>query len=397
MKKKEEEDAKKNPPWWKKYADKYQGSAEFAMGETTPPPSDAEDDEFPKVFNMTNGFQKGGVPTAEKVPTGELFADWPKTEPKKAKTEPKDEPTKVDDAESNTQFPKVFSMTSNTFTPAGAAAQPKSQPKPKAMEEDTWEHWKKVPESEVVEEPKTEVVIEEPPKAPEEPVKKDVPSEPVSEPVPAPEPVPMPVEPQEIVPPTPAEDIQMSEDTIEVIEEVEVQVPVPEEVPTKKPADHVEFTDESAPKPQQTEVNDTVPQAAPTAATSKEPKPKRKSLLNLTEKVTGKSKLKKMKTKKKSTSTVDQEVNLNDQVDITDEKENIANDQGSGTPGTGKVVQSSRKRPLEDHEVEGQHSNYSHLIVHYFSNQYQIFVVVVSVLVVLTLLILFNTVWIAAW
>ena len=394
MKKKEEEDAKKNPPWWKKYADKYQGSTEFDMGETTPPPSDAEEDEFPKVFNMTNGFQKGGVPTAASAaPTGEIFADWPKTEPKRAKTEPK-ESANVDDNKSNTDFPKVFSMTDNTFKPTGATA--KSKPKPKSMEEDTWEHWKKEPV--VEQEPKTEVVIEEPPKAPEEPVKEEVSSEPeseptlVDEPMPVPEPVPTTEEPT----PTSPKDIQMSEDAIEVIEEVEVQAPVPE--PTSKPEDQVEFTDESAPKPQQPQMNDTVPQATPTA-TTKEPKPKRKSLLNLTEKVTGKSKLKKMKTKKKSSSTVDQENSLNDQVEVTDEKENItiADDQGSGTPAPGKVVQSSRKRPLEDHEVEGQHSNYSHIIVPYFSNQYQIFVVVVSVLVaVIILLILFSALWIAA-
>jgi hypothetical protein len=54
----EEEEERLNRPWWQKYADKYQGSGKnFHIGETTPPP---EDDGFPNVYSMTNGWSPAG-------------------------------------------------------------------------------------------------------------------------------------------------------------------------------------------------------------------------------------------------------------------------------------------------------------------------------------------------
>merc|ERR1712141_213198 len=117
----------------------------------------------------------------------------------------------------------------------------------------------------------------------------------------------------------------------------------------------------------------------PTTETTEEPtiteKPKR-SLSNLTDKVLNKSKIKKMKTKKTNKKKSEQEPDLDDA-----EKENITipapappqedevkvfsmnsnsfkaagNVDGSSAPAQeGTKVQSSRKRPLEDQEVQDQ-------------------------------------------
>ena len=281
-----------NPPWWKKYADKYQGSTSFEMGETTPPPEE-HIDEFPKAYSMNSETE----PIPEPAP-----AAVPEPEPEKPQ-EPEPvlpEPEIPEEPEPEPKCPFCYKDFSG--------------------KDELQEHMKEVHNVVIKPKPKVEKKIE------------------------------------------------TSQNGIENVPETGTGVGTDTGTGTKQTMAEPEPEIISIPTNTTTEEKSSA-ELIPEPENPKEPEPvpsltekSKRSLSNLTEKLMGKSKVKKMKTKKMAAANKNKsdpntnivQDNQNNE-DDDEEKENISNEKSC------QINPSSRKRPLEDREVEGQQFNITYI------------------------------------
>ena len=303
----EQETEVEENPWWKKYADKYQGSStSFEMGETTPPPEEHVPDEFPKAYMEPEPVIPEPEKPQEPVPEPEL-----PTEP-----EPK--------------CPFCYNLPNSFFS----------------NKDELQEHMKESHNVVIKPKPKAEKKIE----TGSETVTGTGTVTGTKQTVTQPEPVP--------TPPTTEEKSSAEFKPERVNLKRPVQEPVPEPEPEVKP----ERVNLKRPDP----VEPVAPKENPELSEFQRllTEKSKRSLSNLTEKLMGKSKVKKMKTKKagnsKNKSTENpanpnivvqdaNQNNTNNEADLDEEKENIASEKSCQINSN-----SSRKRPLEDREVEGQ-------------------------------------------
>ena len=335
------------------------------MGETTPPPEDLRPEDDVKVFSMnSNSFKAAG--NVDGATVEEQNKD--KEKDKSFCKNMQEEDEKDEEKQQNSK---------PTFQPFKT---PKVEEVPKVEEKVEQPKVDKVEQVKVdkIEEP----MVEEKPKdklegKPEQPaayfnnlfVKKEKEEKAISEPPLEPvmskeEPTPEPTKPSESTSSEPSkisEPAKSSEPKyefhskpiVDLIDELSVEI-------NETPKTKIQTADTKTEKP--------------TSEVTEEPiiteKPKR-SLSNLTDKVLNKSKIKKMKTKKTNKKKPEQEPDLDDA-----EKENITVPVTTAPPQEDEVkvfsmnsnsfkaagnvqeegtkVQSSRKRPLEDQEVQGQ-------------------------------------------
>ena len=271
-----------NPPWWKKYADKYQGSTSFEMGETTPPPEEHVD-EFPKAYSMNS--------ETEPIP-----------EPAPAVPEP--EPEKPQEPEPVLPEPEI---------PEEPEPEPKCPfcYKDFSGKDELQEHMKEVHNVVIKPKPKVEKKIETSQNGIENVTETGT-----------------------------GTGTHTGTGTKQTMAEPEPEII---SIPTT-PTTEEKFSAELIPEPENPKEPEPVP-----SLTEKS----KRSLSNLTEKLMGKSKVKKMKTKKMAAANKNKSDPTNivqDQNNEDDEeKENISNEKSRQINSN-----SNRKRPLEDREIEGQ-------------------------------------------
>ena len=322
----EEQETEVENPWWKKYADKYQGSTSFEMGETTPPPEEHVPDEFPKAYNMNSSETEPIIPEVPVQPEPE------KPQEPELPTEPEPEPKCpfcYKDFSGKDELQEHMKDSHNVVI----------KPKPK-VDKKIDSGTRSVPTGrsetgakQTMSQPEPEISIStSPTHAPpttEEKSSKEFKPERINLKRPEPKPVPEPEPPTEP-------------------ERVNLKRPEPEPVNSK-------------PEPEPSEFQRLLTEKS------------KRSLSNLTEKLMGKSKVKKMKTKKAGNSkntksdtnpatnnTVVQDIQnsttsgqtgstTNNDNHLDEEKENISNEKSRQIHSN-----SNRKRPLEDREIEGQ-------------------------------------------
>ena len=319
----EEQETEVENPWWKKYADKYQGSTSFEMGETTPPPEEHIPDEFPKAYNMNNSEAEPIIPEVPVQPEPE------KSQEPELPTEPEPEPKCpfcYKDFSGKDELQEHMKDSHNVVI----------KPKPKVEKKiDTGTGKSKTGTKQTMTHPEPEISIPSSTTSPthtpttEEKSSKEFKPERINLKRPEPKPVPEPEPPTEP-------------------ERVNLKRPDPEPVNSK-------------PEPEPSEFQKLLTEKS------------KRSLSNLTEKLMGKSKVKKMKTKKAGNSkntksdtnpatniTVVQDIQnsttsgqtgstTNNDDHLDEEKENISNEKSRQINSN-----SNRKRPLEDREIEGQ-------------------------------------------
>jgi len=320
-KKKDEELSKLHQPWWQKYAEKYQGSA-FEMSETTPPP---EDDAFPQVYSMTsNAYTSGKTETTQQT---------------KSEAEPKPEaeqPTRTSEKLSNSSE-KLSNPTEKISTaeiPIPVEKELNSAEKPSTaspvVDEQVPEPSKKVAEPVVV----PEVEIPVPSTMPIPPVAKSEPSS----------------------PPKPLKKQQPTEPEIQKAHPV-INGETVAAAKTPEPSTSKEHQQQDEP-------------VKPKSSEGKKP------LSNIAEKMLSKSKVKKIKTKKvggikkakpSTTASADANANAEDIID-SEEKENVDSSRRTSESNDPSIkmddikMSSTRKRPLEDIDVEGSKRSWENIL-----------------------------------
>ena len=375
----DEELSKLHQPWWQKYAEKYAGPA-FDMGETTPPPEDCNDD-FPQVYSMTSNSYKPAPAPAPTVPNAAAYAgpnyfnsdrktsEEPSSIGKTKVTEKPSSTEKLNSTEKTSATPvadeslpepskkvpepvKVFSMTDNSYKAAPASTF-KLDDKLAAT----------VPQADPIPAPAAVPVSASDPVAAPNPAGAPIPA-----PTPAPTPAPAPTKPPTTAPTTPPTTAPTTAPTI---------APTTAPTPAPKSEPSISQTKESLePKVQKTEpvVNGgeaTMPKKPktpePTIQEQQEEKAKpsdgKKPLSNIAEKIIQKSKMKKIKTKKavvkKAKPSTTAAASTEDTID-SEEKENVGSSRRPSESNDPSIkmddvkTSSTRKRPLEDIDVEGQ-------------------------------------------
>ena len=356
----DEELSKLHQPWWQKYAEKYNGPA-FDMGETTPPPEDCNDD-FPQVYSMTSNSYKPAPTPAPTVPNaaGPNYFNSDKQSSstadilKKTSEEPSSiGKTKVTEKPSSTE--KLNSTEKTSATPVADEPLPepsKKVPEPVQVFSMTSNSYKAAPASTFKLDDKLAATV---PQADPIPAPAAVPvsaSDPVAAPIPAAASIPA---------PTPAP----------------TTTPAPTPVPTPAPKSEPSISQKKEPlepKVQKAEpvVNGGGTQYFQTISNSKEqqeeqakakPSDGKKPLSNIAEKIIQKSKMKKIKTKKvvvkKAKPSTTAAASTEDTID-SEEKENVGSSRRPSESNDPSIkmddvkTSSTRKRPLEDIDVEGQ-------------------------------------------
>ena len=355
----DEELSKLHQPWWQKYAEKYQGPA-FDMGETTPPPDDCNDD-FPQVYSMTSNSYKPAPTPAPTVPNAAAYAgpNYFNSDKQSSSTadnlkKTSEEPssigkTKVTEKPSSTE--KLNSTEKTSATPVADEPLPepsKKVPEPVLVYDMTSNSYKPTPASTFKLDDKLAATV--PQADPVIPVPAAVPvsaSDPVAAPITAAAPIPAPTPA-----PTPAP-APISEPSIPQKKE-----PLEPKVQKTEPVLNGEGTMYKKPKTSEPSTS----QEQQEEQAKAKPSDGKKPLSNIAEKIIQKSKLKKIKTKKavvkkaKPSTTASTE----DTID-SEEKENVGSSRRpseSNDPSSIKMddvkTSSTRKRPLEDIDVEGQ-------------------------------------------